>query len=333
MATIRKRNGKFQVQIRIKGKRPVTGSFDTAAKAKSWARDQEAKLRAGVAVITPQQTHITLKDVILRVQYAPTYSTAVNHCLSDPISSLAIVDITKDIVHGWLRRIAHLKESTQAKYLNVPRMAWNYAEDAMDFKFPRKNPFTKLGVSKSAPHRTRRLVRGEYALLMDHALPLSQDFITWAIETAMRRGEITRVRASHFSEDYRFLLISKTKTGKPRTIPLSLKAQEIAKRRAASGDRIFPISPSRVTFRFNKICRLAGIQGLTFHDLRHEALSRLSDKGHNTLEMMTVSGHTNPKQLAEYVQPDLEKLYAKLNGKRYAHAKTRTRAGGALSAV
>ena len=65
---------------------------------------------------------------------------------------------------------------------------------------------------------------GEEDRLLDTAPPQYQRYIILALETAMRRSELLRIRKSHIDFGKRTLLIPETKNGKPRTIPLSISA-------------------------------------------------------------------------------------------------------------
>ncbi len=58
--------------------------------------------------------------------------------------------------------------------------------------------------------------------------------------------------------------------------------------------------------------RRAGIDDLRFHDLRHEAVSQLFEKGLNISEVLTVSGHKDPRMLFKYTHPRIETILAKL---------------------
>ncbi len=84
-----------------------------------------------------------------------------------------------------------------------------------------------------------------------------------------------------------WLLIEKTKNGKPRTIPMSQRVQAILKmlcEDATTGEYIFTssITGSRISDMkkgFVSACRDAGIVNLTFHDLRHTWSSRAAEMG------------------------------------------------------
>ena len=56
----------------------------------------------------------------------------------------------------------------------------------------------------------------------------------------------------------------------------------------------------------------AGVSGLRFHDLRHEAVSRFFEKGLNMPEVAAISGHRDPRMLMRYTHPKAEAIAAKL---------------------
>jgi integrase len=61
-----------------------------------------------------------------------------------------------------------------------------------------------------------------------------------------------------------------------------------------------------------RLRRRAGVSGLRFHDLRHEAVSRFFEKGLNMPEVAAISGHRDPRMLMRYTHPKAEAIAAKL---------------------
>jgi integrase len=167
---------------------------------------------------------------------------------------------------------------------------------------------------RNADHaRDRRLEAGEEEKLFAHASPIMKDVIVIAIDTALRRGEILALRSSMLKNmgtdrSYIDLPASVTKTQKARHIPLTQRAHDILTRlmRLASertDDVIFNLTKAAVTLAFIKICRKAGITGLTLHDLRHEATSRFSETGKfNQSELMSITGHKSVGMFSRYLK-------------------------------
>ena len=63
---------------------------------------------------------------------------------------------------------------------------------------------------------------------------------------------------------------------------------------------LFDYKPRGLSGEFLKLCRRKEIHDLHFHDLRHEATSRLFEKGLNPVEVATITGHKDTKMLMRY---------------------------------
>ena len=168
--------------------------------------------------------------------------------------------------------------------------------------------------------RTRRLVDDELPRLLSAAAVYGGEIgplITWAIETAMRRGEIAAMRWDHLDRKARVLLIPETKTGTPRRVPLSTAALAVLDVRMHGlprriDGRVWGMRPDSVSQAFERVCKAAGIEGLTFHDLRHEATSRLFEKGLNPMEVAAITGHKTLQMLKRYTHLRAEDLVGRL---------------------
>ncbi|MGE5115100.1 MAG: tyrosine-type recombinase/integrase [Betaproteobacteria bacterium] len=129
--------------------------------------------------------------------------------------------------------------------------------------------------------------------------------VSLAIETALRRGELLKLLWTHvrLSEGYLELPGSITKNRKPRIVPLTLRALRILATQPRTGERVFnEVGIEAMKSAFRRARARIDAADLRFHDLRHEAASRLfelttlraEDIGH-------VTGHTDPRMLARYV--------------------------------
>ena len=76
---------------------------------------------------------------------------------------------------------------------------------------------------------------------------------------------------------------------------------------------LFSRSPNGVTGGFLRLCRKVGIEDLRFHDLRHEATSRLFEKGLNPVEVATITGHKDTRMLMRYTHLRAEDLVGRLS--------------------
>ena len=72
---------------------------------------------------------------------------------------------------------------------------------------------------------------------------------------------------------------------------------------------VFPVGPAHpFRVRFGRMAARAGLEDFTFHDLRHEATSRLAKLYPNPMDLRRVTGHADLKSLDRYYQPDLTEL-------------------------
>lgn len=127
--------------------------------------------------------------------------------------------------------------------------------------------------------------------------------VSFAVETAMRRGELLKLRWEyvHLERGYLDLPGSITKNKKRRLVPLTLRALRILRTQPREGDRVFPITEDTLDQAFVRARQRAASMDLRFHDLRHEATSRLFER--TTLresEIGRVTGHQDPRTLQRY---------------------------------
>jgi integrase len=183
--------------------------------------------------------------------------------------------------------------SLLSKVLKLAQQEWSVP-------FPKGVPSVRK--PKRPRGRDRRLLDGEYDQLLAALSESSvmQGVVVLAVETAMRRGELAKIKYEHINFGNRTLNIPETKTGVPRDVPLSDRAIALLERIGRPGCRVFEIQPDSISQAFERACKRAGITELRFHDLRHEATSRFFEKGLNTMEVATITGHKTLEMLNRY---------------------------------
>lgn len=134
-----------------------------------------------------------------------------------------------------------------------------------------------------------------------------------ALESAMRRGELLSLRWPDVFLADRFVRLHDTKNGESRDVPLSTRAYEVLAGlpRHISG-RVFPTTADAVKKAFTRAVARAGLGDFHFHDLRHEATSRIAEKLDNVLELAAVTGHKTLSMLKRYYHPRAKDLARKL---------------------
>ena len=118
----------------------------------------------------------------------------------------------------------------------------------------------------------------------------------------MRRGEILGLRWEHIDLDKGTVFLPMTKNGSSRWALLNDKALAMLHKAPKDTDRPFPVTDVAFLQAWDRLRHRADITDLTFHDLRHEAISRMFDSGMKIHEVMAMSGHRTAGQLFRYVQ-------------------------------
>jgi integrase len=154
--------------------------------------------------------------------------------------------------------------------------------------------------------RNEKEIKANIKSRRKHLKPL----IILALDTAMRRGELLKLRWRDIDFENRLINIIafNTKTAKARTVGMTERVYEelstIWENSPQDVDElVFGIS-NNVKRSFTSACRDAGIDDFHFHDLRHTAITRMIQSGFSPMEIMKISGHTQMATFARYVNPD-----------------------------
>lgn len=211
-------------------------------------------------------------------------------------------------------RLKHVAPGTVDRELSVISAVINTARREWGFEAV-QNPIENIKRPKLPQHRNRRLTQAEETLLLEKAAPILRAVIIILVETAMRAGELVNARREHLDLASRTLRLPDTKSGKARTVPLSIRAVAALRSLPARIDgRLLPYKKTvSLSQQFIYYRKRTGIEGLRLHDLRHEALSRLAEKGWSAAELMALSGHSGLGMLSRYVHVTAEHLIKRMD--------------------
>lgn len=180
------------------------------------------------------------------------------------------------------------------------------------------NPVRDIRLPADNRPRDRRLQAGEEARLLEACRearnPWLLPIVQLALETDMRQGELIRLHWEHIDLNRRTAHLPDTKNGEARTVPLSTTAVRVLRTlpRSLHGP-VFPgVTTEAIKRAYIRAVRRAGIENLRFHDLRHEATTRLFEKGLNIMEVASVTGHKDLRMLRRYTHLKAEDLARKL---------------------
>ncbi|MDB4326372.1 tyrosine-type recombinase/integrase [bacterium] len=312
MAYYRKVGAKWVCEIVVNGKRK-SKRFESKLKAKAWAAQSEHELRSlsdGVS-----RTH-TMSDLFDR--YAAEVSDTkkgarweiirLNRFKTYALADVKLIDIRREHLEHWInQRLKSVKSSSVNRELNLLS---HCLTQARRWRLMDQNPMADLKRPKNPPHRDRRISHDEVERVLI-CLNYSEKFeviqkqqcvavaFLFAIETAMRAGEICSLRIENINFEERTAFLSDTKNGLPRYVPLTARATELIGKLPEKQNPVFGLNSGALSTVFRKAVINAGIDNLTFHDARHEAITRLASKL-DVLDLARAVGHRDIKQLQTY---------------------------------
>jgi len=319
--TYTKRGNRLRAEIMVNGRRK-SKTFDTKRQAQAWVAEM-VTAGTGVAIATGTLRELSERykgevsetkrgahwEVIRLDMYARDYADLFDRKLTS-IQREDIESVIKD-------RLQQVKPSTVNRDLNLIGNVFKYGRR---WRMMSHNPMTDIKRPKDPEARNRRISDTEIeqllvALNYSDDLPITSQrqkvaiaFLV-ALETAMRQGELGKVKWSdvHLDERYIYLPHTITKTAVSRNVPLSARAVELIQRLDHNKETMLGVSAGVVSTMFRKAVADCGIEDLTFHDSRHEATTRLAGKL-QVLDLARVTGHRDIKQLMTYYNKDAREL-------------------------
>ena len=182
---------------------------------------------------------------------------------------------------------------------------------AFDNELVGSNPMRRVRLLKENGSRERFITADEEVKLFakltgrrDHI----RSVVTVALNTGMRRGEILDLQWEHVNFIARTILVARSKTGKPRTIPMNDRVfEELKALKQDAGTRDFVFSVSKTGVNIDSIktgwrnaCAAAGLVDLRFHDTRHTFATRLRANGVHEWDIRDLLGHTTTRMTSVY---------------------------------
>ncbi|WP_237173554.1 site-specific integrase [Paracandidimonas lactea] len=351
MATIVKTpSGTWKAVIRKTGWPTASKTFRTKRDAEDWARRTEDEMVRGVYIQRAPGERMTVEAALKRYlrEVTPTKreSTRISeHKKAQPLlrhlGKYSLAALSADIVAQY--RDTRLAGNPDENGKLVPRsnntvrlelallshlFTVAIKEWGMGLPF---NPVSQIRRPAPGAGRNRRLTPAENKCLLAAVDAYSNPMFSWivriALETGMRLSEIAGLRLSQVDLQKRVVRLDITKNSSPRTVPLTkaataaLQAAIYNPTRPPETDLVFFGEPGRDGVRrpylFDKAWtdakKAAGLTDFRFHDLRHEAVSRLVEAGLSDQEVAAISGHKSMQMLKRYTHLRAEDLVGKLD--------------------
>lgn len=349
MATFQERAGQWRAIVRRKGIKPKSKSFPTKTLAKIWAerveRDMAEQMARGHRDLdgrTVAELFAWYRDVIGNMKRLTATQkgnlTRLEEGLGNEIASrLTAADVIEHVrrrrqgehVMKTGLRIPACGPATMNVELGYLAEVLKLAKSMGQLSLPHDpvaeaRPALRLvRLIAKAKKRDRRPTADELKRLREYfeasawrsQIPMAA-LIDFAIATGKRESEITRLLRSDVDTEKRTALLRdakhpRSKDGNHRRFPLLGHAWEIVQSHPVKpgDDRIFPYNSKSAGTAFTRSCKALGIEDLHFHDLRHEATSRLFEQGYSIEQVATVTLHESWTELKRYTQLRPESLH------------------------
>jgi integrase len=325
MAAPRKVDGKWQHRVMVKGKR-TSGTFDTKAAALAWEASQRTASAGGGA------TTQTCRDAFEKYEREVSKKKKGHRWESlrlaafgrTPLGDVRMRDVDASHVAAWRDERLHptdpdiraVQGSTVQREMNLMSNVFTVARK--EWKWIVGSPTTDVKRPKGNKPRFRRISEAEikeicHALGWRERAPVTKQqsiaaAFLFAIETGMRAGEICALQPDWIKGRVAHLPETINKNGESRDVPLSPRAIQILKL-VPDG---FGITAASLDAMFRTARRdRTKIEDMTFHDTRHEAITRLAKKLH-VLDLARMVGHKDIRKLMIYYNESAEDIAGKL---------------------
>ena len=299
MAYIRKRLGKWQCVIRVKGKPPTTKTFLIKKDAKLWGKKTELHffredndIQKSDYPLFKECLERYRDEVVINKRSRIMETKLISYLLKESFVNYKLNFVDSRVVALYRdRALKTLKSSSVRRRLAIVSHMYTIAKKEWGYKI--ENPVLNIRKPKSPEPRNRRFTNDELTKLIkgNRTSPKLRLIIQIALETAMRQGEILRVKTEDINGNTLFIPIAKTKS---RTIPLTLKAMSLLN----NAELPFNITGNALSKQFKKLCNYYGIEDAHFHDLRRQSLTNfMLERNLSVAETMMIAGHSDPRML------------------------------------
>lgn len=324
MASIERRGESWRAIVRRKGEPRRTATFPTKAMAQMWVSRIEREIAQRRADGGSDADSMTLRalidwyvessiaklgrsksadlnrlknyEIAGRVASGLRTQDYVRHAESRRRGGTGPATVLNDLV--WLRQV--IKAARASLGLNASLEALEGATEHLR----RNRVIAKPRV------RDRRLREGEEKRLLDYfagkgsSIPMG-DIVAFALVSARRQEEITRIRWDDVDEEKGVAWLDDVKhptrkEGNRKSFRLLPEALAIIKRQPKVSEYVFPYNPKTVGALFTRAVAMLGLPDLHFHDLRHEATSRLFERGYVIHEVAQFTLHESWATLKRY---------------------------------
>jgi len=348
MASILQRGDGWQAKVRRKGAPTISRTFDLKADAEAWSREIEREHQRGnVAALRNDAGRITIAEVMDAYVAGPVQAMRTAKDAAQRLSRarekfglLFLANVRGIDVGKWRDELLRsgLSPQTVIHHLNALSALFTFAQQDLSIDLPSGNPCRAVRKPSLPKARDRRVTEDELRYLLAAAQPAQgrtpgmRECVVLAVESSMRMGELLGLEWNRIDLQRRTAHLPRTKNGESRTVALSSAAVQALQglprridgrvfgwRASGTLHQVWLRTLARARKQYEADCAAQGarpdpafLTDLRFHDLRHEATSRLFEKGLGIMEVASMTGHKSLSMLKRYTHIEAEKLAQKL---------------------
>ena len=324
MATIRKTKHKTWVAEVRKSGQYKSKTFSSKIQAQAWAVEMEQTMTPDTLVMGKS---LGAAFLLYQQEVSPAKKTwrnehnRLNKFMRHKMANLILEDIRQTHIYEWIdEELKRIKSSSVNRDLNLLSSVF---EQCKRWAWTNNNPVRGIKRPKNPRPRDRRISEAEIERIQD-ALAFDGKTVTEqrheiavafliAIETAMRQGEIWGLDWLDIQMERRYLTLYDTKNGDKRDVPLSSEAiRLLTLLKPKTKGRVLHSNQNSSGAVYRAAVKMTGIEGLTFHDSRHEGITRLARKL-DMLDLAKMIGHRDPRSLMIYYNPTAEEIAQRLD--------------------
>ena len=328
MGSVLKRGTRWRAQVALQGVRK-SATFKTKAAATAWVTTIEGEILEGKLKKRGSRTMADALDRYLEEEapkkrgHAKEVTRIGNFHKYMTFLGRLLEDVEPSDIAGY--RDARLQQvSANTVRRELIQLSSVFTVAIREWGWCNTNPVKSIKRPTPPPPRDRVVSDDERYLILEELDYTPGDTpeqmiqyvgaaFCFALETAMRRGEIIGLEWSDIEMERRVATLRETKNGETRQVPLSREAIRIIQAFPHREGQVFRVALGSSDALFRKALKRTGIEGLTFHDTRRTALSRLAQV-FSAVDLAKISGHRDLNMLLNtYYKVTVDDLVAQLD--------------------
>lgn len=328
MAAIDRRGkNSWRARVRIPGFGLKTRTFDTKDQAEIWAERIEHELRDGRDTVPNIRAELTLDEALERYEreITPEKKSHVQErrriaaWRRHEYAKLKLSQLNGQHFRSFRDKRKEAGIAASTVRLDLALISHLYTIARKEWSMPYlSNPIAEVRQAGSDKSRDRRLSAEEFRRFekaidtcYNRVIP---SIIRFAMETAARKGELLKLTWSDIDLKRRVMILRDTKNGEDRRVPLTQEAVSLLEHLSRDESRrVFLTTSAAITAAWRRILTRAEIEDFRFHDLRHEATTRLFERGLEVMEVQRITGHKTLTMLLRYTQMNVDRIVDRLD--------------------